>query len=192
MSNFARFFPGFVKSAQLRVIFFRWRKWHFRWTSNSAKFREITIFVSLSCKLFGTKCRWEHFTENGICVTQQRLCNKNMKVKKMKWFFVILWIILVFLWKESYKIKARFGVYAFQDSPLCSSTHHHRKINKVFFSVLHTWPTTGSSVLTTHAGFRLSQVAFTTGVTFDPYNQNVENVITWKNIGIPQANMAMK
>ncbi len=38
MSNFARFYPGFVKSAQLRVIFFRSRKWHFL---GSMEFREI-------------------------------------------------------------------------------------------------------------------------------------------------------
>jgi hypothetical protein len=41
--------------------------------------------------------------------------------------FVMFWIILVFQWRESLKDQIHFGMYAFQDPPLCSSTikKHH-------------------------------------------------------------------
>ncbi len=53
------------------------------------------------------------------------LINKVEKNKNVM-YFVMFWITLVLLWRKNfwktYKIKFNFGVYAFQDPLLCSST----------------------------------------------------------------------
>ncbi len=48
-------------------------------------------------------------SENGICLTQQRLCDKKVKVTKNELFFVTLWIMLVS--GTGYRIRFRYVKY---------------------------------------------------------------------------------
>jgi hypothetical protein len=110
-------------------------------------------------------------------LVSQRLNDKNIyKNGRNVMNFIMSWIILLFLLKESfqYPIKLRFGVCAFQDPPLCSGTARSRSSSK--FHILNFQGNQPKPTLhATQTSFEIFLFPFLSTQSKNHWNQNNKN-----------------